>query len=142
MDAGSRPDTAALERLAITGRAVLRRIWARRDRREAMAEPERRLLELMERHLDARPFWEGADPDEHENPFLHVLMHHQVAEQIERDRPAGTRAAYERLVASGLEPHEAEHRLIDAWARELARQVRERRPFDAERYRAELDALS
>ena len=135
------PDPRALERLAITGRAVLRRIWARRDDRDGMAEPERRLLELMERHPEARAFWEGAEPDGHENPFLHVLLHHQVAEQVARDRPAGTRAAWERLLAAGVDPHEAEHRLMDLWARALARQVRERRPFDEARYREELDAL-
>ncbi len=120
----------------------MRRIWARRDDRAAMSLPEKRILEQMERHLEARAFWEGADPDEHENPFLHVTLHHQVVEQIERDHPPGTRAAFERLVGAGLDAHEAEHRLIDLWARELARQVRERRPFDAARYRRELDALS
>ena len=46
------------------------------------------------------------------NPFLHLAMHIAIAEQLSIDQPAGIRACYAALCATGSE-HDAEHRMMD-----------------------------
>lgn len=137
------PNVEALAALARAGRVVLRRLWEGRDERERLAEPERRMLAIMDEHREYRPFWDGAEPDDAtDNPFAHVTLHQLVEKQIATDDPAGTRAAFEALLAAGHSHHDALHRLMESWALEIARRIRERTPFDAERYRAELERVS
>ena len=107
-------DAAALRALAELGRAAVRRLWARRDERESLTETERRLLAILEDHREYRPFWEGADPDSEENPFLHVHLHELVETQLERGEPPEVGEALARLLGRGLDRHEAIHRILQA----------------------------
>lgn len=66
------------------------------------------LLEDAERALA----WEEVPEAGMSNPFLHMGMHLGLREQVGTDRPAGIRAAYERLTARLDDAHEAEHRMI------------------------------
>jgi hypothetical protein len=49
-----------------------------------------------------------------QNPFLHMGLHLAVRDQIATDRPAGIRELHRGLQAAATEPHEAEHRLMEA----------------------------
>lgn len=137
----SDPNPQALETLARAGRIALRNLWARRDERDELADPERALLAVMERHREYRPFWEGAEPEDADNPFLHVTLHQLIDKQVATDHPRGTRETFTRLVAEGLDPHEVEHRLIGLWAVEMGRCMKERVPFDEDAYERQLAAL-
>lgn len=56
--------------------------------------------------------WEESPEQGMSNPFLHMGMHLGLREQISTDRPAGIRAAYEKLVRRTGDVMEAEHRMI------------------------------
>ena len=56
------------------------------------------------------------------NPFLHMGLHIALAEQLQTDRPAGIRAAYQALSALGnSDAHGLEHRIMDHLAEVLWR---------------------
>ena len=134
-------DRKVFESVAGAGREALRALWARRDERASMHPTERRLLELLESHREYRPFWEGADPGPEENPFLHVVMHEVIDRQVAKDDPPGTREAFERLVNGGVDPHDAQHRILEVFARAMHELMAAGRPLDPADYRARLDAL-
>ncbi|MDQ5917127.1 MAG: hypothetical protein QG660_236 [Pseudomonadota bacterium] len=46
------------------------------------------------------------------NPFLHLSLHLAVAEQVSIDQPPGVRAAWQKLAAR-LDPHAAEHVILE-----------------------------
>lgn len=48
------------------------------------------------------------------NPFLHLGMHLALREQVATDRPAGIRAAAERLAVRSGSRHAAEHAMMEA----------------------------
>jgi len=47
------------------------------------------------------------------NPFLHLSLHLAIDEQLSVDRPPGIRAAYERLVGSEGDEHQALHAILE-----------------------------
>lgn len=135
------PDVDALQRVAGSGRQVLRELWARRDERAALPPELRRLLDLLEQHKEWRAYWEGADPETGSNPFLHVTYHEVLRRQVEKGDPPETGAALARLSAAGVDAHEAEHRVMEILITEMYRMLHDRAPFAAERYRARLAEL-
>ncbi len=137
-----RDDRRVFESLAGAGRDALRALWARRDEKETMHPTERRLLELLETHREYRPFWEGAEPGPDENPFLHVVMHEVIDRQVAKDDPPGTREAFEALVAAGIDPHDAQHRILEVFARAMHELMEKGAPVDPEVYRSRLAALA
>ncbi len=131
----SEQDARVFETVARAGREALRRVWARRDEADALALPERRLLAILEAHPEYRAFWEGAEPDGGENPFLHVTLHDVLERQIEADDPPEVRAALGRLESAGLEPHDARHELLKVLVVALGRMAGTRGDFDLAAYR-------
>ncbi|HMV19870.1 MAG TPA: DUF1841 family protein [Rhodocyclaceae bacterium] len=71
------------------------------------------------------------------NPFLHLSLHLAIHEQVSIDQPPGIRAAFETLRAR-LDPHAAEHVVLEALGETIWRSQREGRPMDAAAY---LEAL-
>lgn len=66
------------------------------------------------------------------NPYLHMGLHIAVLEQLSTDRPAGIIKAYQQLVAKTVDPHSAEHLLIDCLAEQLwLAQQQQRAPSEA-----------
>ena len=135
-------DPRAIESVARAGREAMRQVWRRRDERETLSVAEAALLELLEQHKEFRAFWEGAEPTQDDNPFIHITLHQMIDKQLKDDEPAGTRATLDRLVASGLDGHEARHKLMSLWAVELFGSLRAGKPLDLVGYREKLDALS
>ena len=47
------------------------------------------------------------------NPFLHLMMHLTIEEQISIDQPPGIRAHFNRLTAHYQSEHDAQHRMME-----------------------------
>ncbi len=67
------------------------------------------------------------------NPFLHLSLHLAVHEQVSIDQPPGIRAAFNRLRAK-MEPHAAEHVLVECLGETIWRAQRTGGPMDAAAY--------
>lgn len=68
------------------------------------------------------------------NPFLHLSLHLAVGEQLAIDQPPGLRAAWQALLATGMDTHDAEHRVIDALAETIWESQRSGQPPDGAAY--------
>ncbi len=75
------------------------------------------------------------------NPRLHISIHEIVANQLWTDDPPEAWPTAERLMALGYERHEILHMLGSVVSGEAWRTTQYKEPFDADRFRAGLDAL-
>jgi Domain of unknown function (DUF1841) len=79
-------------------------------------------------------------PDDGEaNPFLHMALHITVKEQLMTDRPPGVAARFKMLSVSSVDPHAAEHEVLEALAETLWEAQSEAKPPDLVAYLARLD---
>ncbi|NNE61314.1 MAG: DUF1841 family protein [Woeseia sp.] len=76
------------------------------------------------------------------NPFLHMGLHLALRDQLETDRPAGVRALHAQIAAKSTDPHEAEHRMIEALAETLWEAQSNGAPPDEQQYLERLRKLS
>lgn len=67
------------------------------------------------------------------NPFLHLSLHLAIHEQVSIDQPPGIRMAFEQLRAR-MDPHDAEHVLLECLGETIWRAQREGKPMDALAY--------
>ena len=67
------------------------------------------------------------------NPFLHLSLHLAIYEQVSIDQPPGIRAAWESLRAR-MDPHAAEHVLLECLGETIWRAQRQGGPMDALAY--------
>jgi len=67
------------------------------------------------------------------NPFLHLSLHLAIHEQVSIDQPPGIRAAFNSL-RTRLDPHAAEHVLLECLGETIWRAQRENKPMDALAY--------
>nr|MBA2529893.1 DUF1841 family protein [Euzebyales bacterium] len=74
-------------------------------------------------------------------PGLHLAMHEVVANQLWDDDPPEVWRTAQRLTVAGYERHDVLHMVISAAAEQLRQALQTGRPFDLDRYRADLDAL-
>jgi len=73
------------------------------------------------------------------NPFLHLMMHLTIEEQISIDQPAGIRAHFVRLVQHLQSEHEAQHRMMECLSEMIWQAQRNHTQPDAAVYFACLD---
>ncbi len=71
-----------------------------------------------------------------ENPFLHMGLHLAIREQLSIDRPPGICHLERQLQALYVDPHAAEHILMEALAETLWEAQRAGRPPDETQYLA------
>jgi hypothetical protein len=71
----------------------------------------------------------------------HVLIHLIVENQLAMNEPPNCRRTLARLMDEGLSRHDAVHAIGSVLAGHLFGMLREHKPYDAERYTRELDAL-
>ncbi len=119
--------------------------WAK-ARRGAPLEPlEREIVRVIGDHPEYHPLLErgeaalgGEYPPElgQSNPFLHMGLHLAIREQVALDRPAGVRAAYQRLRLARGDAHAAEHEMMECLAESLWQAQRQGTPPDEGRYLA------
>lgn len=64
------------------------------------------------------------------NPFLHLMLHVSIREQLSIDQPPGVRREYQRITQSLQDEHAAEHALMECLGEMLWRAQRYGTPPD------------
>ena len=96
--------------------------WRKRRARELLMPLEDLAAQLIEKHPEYFSVFENPEkyreqdysPEQGEpNPFLHLMMHLSIEEQISIDQPAGIRAHFVRLTHQYESEHDAQHRMME-----------------------------
>jgi len=96
--------------------------WRKRRARELLTPLEDLAAQLIAKHPEHHAVFEDGDTNrdkdylpEHGaiNPFLHVMMHLTIEEQISIDQPAGIRAHFTRLTHQLESEHDAQHAMME-----------------------------
>lgn len=96
--------------------------WRKRRANELLMPLEDLAAQLIAKHPEHHAVFE--DPDafqdkdylpEHGtiNPFLHLMMHLTIEEQISINQPTGVRAHFMRLAQQFESEHDAQHRMME-----------------------------
>jgi hypothetical protein len=124
-------------------REFLFALWAKYRAGEPLAGVEPILLEIVLAHPEYHALLENPAryrereyrPEDGEaNPFLHLMLHLALVEQLSVEQPPGVRAVYAALCTQLGEPVAAQHALMECLAEEVWRVQRHRQAFDAARY--------
>jgi hypothetical protein len=98
------------------------------------ADDEERLLAIRRHHeRAAENLGEGAD--------VHFVIHNTVENQLAEGHAAAT-GALERLMAEGLDRHDAVHAIGSILAAEIFDLLKRKEPFDPDRYDRKLRELT
>jgi len=117
--------------------------WRKRRAGELLTPLEDLATQLIARHPEYHAMLE--DPERHQdkdylpedgaiNPFLHLMMHLTIEEQISIDQPAGIRAQFARLTHKSGSEHDAQHRMMECLGEMLWPAQRSRTQPDAAIY--------
>lgn len=99
-----------------------------------LAEPEAlRLAAVEDYHLEIG----SQAPSPRAHATIHVAVENQIAEGLD-----AARSAVERVMAEGLDRHDAIHAIGSVLTHHLYGVLKEQREFDAARYEADLEALT
>ncbi len=80
------------------------------------------VVRLIVRHPEYQALLENPQQTQHKdytpengepNPFLHLMMHLTMEEQISIDQPPGIRAHYQRLSTHYQSEHDAQHKMME-----------------------------
>ena len=96
--------------------------WRKRRAGELLTPLEDLAAQLIAKHPEYFAVLE--DPQQHQekdylpeqgatNPFLHLMMHLTIEEQISIDQPAGIRVQFVRLTRKLESEHDAQHRMME-----------------------------
>ncbi|HZW86239.1 MAG TPA: DUF1841 family protein [Gallionella sp.] len=96
--------------------------WRKHRAAELLTPLEDLAAQLIAKHPEYHTVLE--QPDRHQdqdylpehgttNPFLHLMMHLTIEEQISIDQPAGIRGHFTRLTQQLESEHEAQHRMME-----------------------------
>lgn len=96
--------------------------WRKRRSKELLTPLEDLAAQLIEKHPEYFAVLEDPEkyrereylPEQGEaNPFLHLMMHLTIEEQISIDQPPGIRAHFLRLTHKFESEHDAQHRMME-----------------------------
>lgn len=96
--------------------------WRKRRAGELLTPLEDLTAQLIDKHPEYHALF--SDPERNQdqeyapdgsvvNPFLHLMMHLTIEEQISIDQPHGIRAQFVRLTEKYQSEHEAQHAMMD-----------------------------
>jgi Domain of unknown function (DUF1841) len=95
----------------------------RKQREGAVLTPlEAITVQLISKHPEYHALLENPGQFKHKdytpsagepNPFLHLMMHLTMEEQISIDQPPGIRAHYKRLSTQHQSEHDAQHKMME-----------------------------
>ncbi len=96
--------------------------WNKRRSGALLTPLEDLAAQLIAKHPEYHPVLEN--PEGHQdqdylpeqgvaNPFLHLMMHLTIEEQLSIDQPTGIRAHFLRLTRQYDSEHEAQHRMME-----------------------------
>lgn len=117
--------------------------WRKRRAGELLTPLEDLTAQLIEKHPefhdllgDPARYQDKDYPPEHgaTNPFLHLMMHLSIEEQLSIGQPHGIRAHFERLAARHQSEHDAQHRMMECLGEMIWQAQRNGTPPDAAIY--------
>lgn len=122
--------------------------WRKHRARKLLAPLEDLAVQLIAKHPEYFAVLE--DPQGYQdkdflpeqgstNPFLHLMMHLTIEEQISIDQPAGIRAHFVRLTQKLESEHDAQHRMMECLSEMIWQAQRDRGQPDAAVYFACLE---
>jgi hypothetical protein len=124
-------------------RQFLFETWRKRTDGELLTPLEDLTAQLIEKH----PEYHGllAQPERHlaqdyapqhgaTNPFLHLMMHLTIEEQISIDQPPGIRAHFVRLTRKLESEHDAQHQMMECLSEMIWQAQRQHTEPDATVY--------
>jgi len=122
--------------------------WRKRRANELLTPLEDLAAQLIAKHPEYFSVLE--DPQQYQdkdyqpeqgttNPFLHLMMHLTIEEQISIDQPPGIRAHFARLTRKLDSEHEAQHRMMECLSEMIWQAQRNRTQPDAAVYFSCLD---
>jgi hypothetical protein len=123
--------------------------WGKYRRGEPITPLEAQIVEVVALHPEYHALFDQPDryldrdylPEFGEtNPFLHLGLHLGIREQVSINRPAGIAAVHGDL-KSRMDPHDAEHAMIEALAESLWEAQRAGLPPDEAAYLGRLQRL-
>ncbi|GAB4122204.1 MAG: DUF1841 family protein [Sideroxydans sp.] len=101
-------------------RTFLFETWRKYRAGELLSPLEDLTAQLIEKHPEYHPLL--ADPANRDqefvadgstvNPFLHLMMHLTIEEQLSINQPRGVRAQFQRLTTKYRSEHEAQHAMM------------------------------
>jgi hypothetical protein len=122
--------------------------WRKRRAGELLTPLEDLAAQLIAKHPEYFAVLEDPERHQHQdyapehgaaNPFLHLMMHLTIEEQISIDQPPGIRAQFARLTRKLESEHEAQHRMMECLGEMLWQAQRNRTQPDAAVYFACLE---
>jgi hypothetical protein len=122
--------------------------WKKRKNGGILTPLEDLASQLIGKHPEYFSIFENPDrylhrdylPEQGEtNPFLHLMMHLAIEEQISIDQPYGIRAHFARLTRRFESEHDAQHRMMECLGEMIWQAQRNNTQPDAAVY---LDCLS
>ena len=122
--------------------------WRKRRAGELLTPLEDLVAQLIDKHPEYHSLL--ADPERYQdkdyapeqgatNPFLHLMMHLTIEEQISINQPAGIRAHFVRLTRQYESEHDAQHRMMECLGEMIWQAQRNRTQPDAAIYFACLE---
>jgi len=128
-------------------RRFLFEAWRKHKERNVLTDLEALTVDHLLRHPEYHALLDDPDanldrdwrPEGGEtNPFLHLMMHLSISEQLSIDQPAGIRQRYTELAHRYGDEHRAQHEIMDCLAEMIWRSQRDGLAPDAAAY---LDCL-
>jgi hypothetical protein len=124
-------------------RKLLFESWRKRKAGELLTPLEDLVAQLIGKHPEYFAVLEDPgryrerdyQPEQGEsNPFLHLMMHLTIEEQISIDQPVGIRAHFTRLTLRLGSEHDAQHRMMECLGEMIWQSQRNRTQPDAAVY--------
>ncbi|MDD2774344.1 MAG: DUF1841 family protein [Gallionella sp.] len=124
-------------------RLFLFEAWRKRVSGELLTPLEDLAAQLISKHpeyhaiLQDKERYQDRDyaPEQGEiNPFLHLMMHLTIEEQISLDQPAGIRGHFTRLTHHFESEHDAQHQMMECLSEMIWQAQRQRTQPDAQIY--------
>lgn len=121
--------------------------WRKRRAGELLTPLEDLAAQLIAKHPEYHAVLENPDSQDRDyppeqgaaNPFLHLMMHLTIEEQISINQPAGIRAHFARLTRQFESEHDAQHRMMECLGEMIWQAQRNRTQPDAAIYLACLE---
>ncbi len=121
--------------------------WRKRRAGELLTPLEDLAAHLIAKHPEYHAVLENPDNQDRDyppeqgaaNPFLHLMMHLTIEEQISINQPPGIRAHFARLTRPFESEHDAQHRMMECLGETIWQAQRNRTQPDAALYLACLE---
>lgn len=124
-------------------RQFLYESWRKHRMKELLSPLEDITVKLIEKHPEYHTLLEdparGRDNEYHPaqgetNPFLHLMMHLTIEEQLSIDQPAGVRDQFTRMKQKYGTEHDAQHQMMECLGEMIWQSQRNKTAPDAHFY--------